>query len=315
MDASTSSITMAAPDILSTPFSALYPTTPALKGFTILFLAGLPANVNYEKRGPDVLKVLEQNAHSRSPSNCTIYSATSSKSSSSSTSQSPEDIVFDEDRLSECSSEITTFVGDSVIEKPQDTNLLSTATDVLPPAQQNGVVNGTTLAWTQRTKTIAAGHAGNESSSVDHGVLPPALDGDAEEAIEDDDSLHECDETEFVEEYYVEVDDIVDTEPTVEPCTSGLITSTWGSFFFQDMSGHLGIWTEYYNYWSRVEGHRLACCHWQRLESPLALDKPNSKVPQLILTDPDGKDWFLDDLTYYPGATNWADLDEDEEEE
>lgn len=77
------------------------------------------------------------------------------------------------------------------------------------------------------------------------------------------------------------------------------------------MDGCLGIHAEYENDYIRMEGHRLATCRWQRFRAPV--DPPRGGAPALVLTTPEGEEFYLDDLAYYPGATSWADMDDEEE--
>ena len=86
----------------------------------------------------------------------------------------------------------------------------------------------------------------------------------------------------------------------------------WSRSFYHDVYGYLGIHQEYENYVIRAQGHKLWTCHWQRFASPVNMDGVNSG-PLLLLTTPEGEDFYLEDLTYYPGATSWADLDDEEE--
>lgn len=99
-----------------------------------------------------------------------------------------------------------------------------------------------------------------------------------------------------------DVSDITEQEPPVN----------WHQHFFEDVDGHLGIYRDYHDEMTRLQGHRLWTCHWQRFESPVGLSR--GSTPQLLLTTAEGQDFYLDDLTYYPGASNWADYDDDDEE-
>jgi hypothetical protein len=94
----------------------------------------------------------------------------------------------------------------------------------------------------------------------------------------------------------------------------------WDDEFYTDQTGHLGILQEEMNTIHRKAiqtcptGYRLRTCSWHKLKTPFGKRGPqnaaNGSVPQIKLTNPEGKDWFLEDMRYYPdeekekGATN-----------
>lgn len=84
----------------------------------------------------------------------------------------------------------------------------------------------------------------------------------------------------------------------------------WEQHFYKDVNGQIGIYRDYYDNISRLQGHRLSKCHWHAFEAPIGFSR--SSAPQLVLTTPEGQNLYLDDLAYYPGASNWADDDEED---
>ena len=59
---------------------------------------------------------------------------------------------------------------------------------------------------------------------------------------------------------------------------------------------------------------RLPACSWHRYPAADKWAVEWGSGPELVLTTPEGEDFWLDDLAYYPGARSWAELgDEDED--
>lgn len=85
----------------------------------------------------------------------------------------------------------------------------------------------------------------------------------------------------------------------------------WERYFYEDENGFLGVYRDYYDDLSRLQGLRLSKCHWHTFEAPVGLSR--SLAPQLVLTTPEGQNLYLDDLRYYPGASNWAHDDDDDD--
>ncbi|SPQ19349.1 27194af3-38f2-4680-a2ec-fa1ee2373c3b [Thermothielavioides terrestris] len=99
----------------------------------------------------------------------------------------------------------------------------------------------------------------------------------------------------------------------------------WSEEFYVDESGFLGVLAERANEQFRAAiaddpaSYGAASCHWHKTKAPARLPRrkktENEKeetptVPKIVLTDPQGENWFLNDLRYYPD-----DFDEDDEEE
>ncbi|KAM7186672.1 hypothetical protein V8F20_011305 [Naviculisporaceae sp. PSN 640] len=82
-----------------------------------------------------------------------------------------------------------------------------------------------------------------------------------------------------------------------------------------------------------ISGERLTACTWQKFSRgvarrPMPQNIPRTKitdekgvekecplVPELKLTTPEEKEYWLEDLTYYSMPGGWADLDDEEEAE
>lgn len=116
---------------------------------------------------------------------------------------------------------------------------------------------------------------------------------------------------------------------------TGHIFQDWHSHSWVDPNtGQMFIQRDVNN--QRYAEHGVKCntpCHWVRLSKPGLPSRPKMPasipptkvveeegkqnhplVPELKLTTPEGKDYWLDDLTYYPGETNWADSDDEEDD-
>ncbi|KAJ4290185.1 hypothetical protein N0V88_006694 [Collariella sp. IMI 366227] len=98
----------------------------------------------------------------------------------------------------------------------------------------------------------------------------------------------------------------------------------WNSQFFIDGQNYLSIMHERvldahrFAVQSDPESHSLSTCRWhKRKTSPRKISKHGEDgdlaLPEIKLTDVEGKVWFLDDLTYYRDDENDEDEDEDDE--
>ena len=117
---------------------------------------------------------------------------------------------------------------------------------------------------------------------------------------------------------------------------TGHIFQDWHSHSWVDANtGQMFIQRDVNN--QRYAEHGVKCntpCHWVRLSKPGLVSRPKMPasipptkvveeeegkqnhplVPELKLTTPEGKDYWLDDLTYYTGETDWADSDDEEDD-
>ncbi len=84
----------------------------------------------------------------------------------------------------------------------------------------------------------------------------------------------------------------------------------WHDEFYTSPTGHLGVIQEALNASHRQAiktsptGYRLRACSWHKIKTQFGKRRLKNMlgglVPSIKLTDPEGTEWFLEDLKYYP---------------
>ncbi len=84
----------------------------------------------------------------------------------------------------------------------------------------------------------------------------------------------------------------------------------WDDEFYVSSTGHLGVIQEDLNASHRQAiktsptGYRLRACSWHKIKTQFGKrglkNMLGGLVPSIKLTDPEGTEWFLEDLKYYP---------------
>ena len=62
-----------------------------------------------------------------------------------------------------------------------------------------------------------------------------------------------------------------------------------------------------------ISNRRLPACTWHRYPAADRWVVERGLGPELVLTTPEGENFWLDDLTYYHGARSWADFENENE--
>lgn len=99
-----------------------------------------------------------------------------------------------------------------------------------------------------------------------------------------------------------------DAEPALT--LTRLEYTNWAFHSWIDQTGHMYLVHE--GATDTLRNSRANSCNWARFPARKMVKQGTG--PELRLTTPEGEDFWLDDLTYYVGASSCADMDSDEDE-
>lgn len=92
------------------------------------------------------------------------------------------------------------------------------------------------------------------------------------------------------------------------PLPRGIMATGWARHSFIDHTGRIDTYANADNRYGRV--HPLSRCTWVLFPNRDTVTR--GAGPELKVTAPDGREFWPDDLAYYPGQNTWADLDDED---